>query len=132
MRDLRAGPGPSKELQHRVAIVGAGVAGVASARSLQVRGIEFEVFEQREAIGGLWTEAYPNACTQVCSYTLMNLLYTCFNSRPGVMRCIASLRLSISCGQGTRTCRTCAPCLRLGLTAPGGVDRPSRSDMKNY
>ena len=59
---------PARELTaagHRVAVIGAGVAGVATARALQLRNIDFVVFERQRRVGGLWVDNYPNAAMQV-------------------------------------------------------------------
>jgi len=48
-----------------VAIVGAGVAGLATARSLLGIGLECTVFERGEVIGGVWSDGYVNFGVQV-------------------------------------------------------------------
>ena len=53
-----------KEPRQKVAIVGAGVAGVAMAGALQDYRIDFEVYDQNEGPGGLWTSNYPGASVQ--------------------------------------------------------------------
>lgn len=45
--------------QHRIAIIGAGVAGVAMAAALQDYGIDFVVFDKESRAGGLWANNYP-------------------------------------------------------------------------
>jgi cation diffusion facilitator CzcD-associated flavoprotein CzcO len=50
-----------KPPKQKVAIIGAGVAGCAMAGALQDYGVEFEVFDQNEGPGGLWTNNYPGA-----------------------------------------------------------------------
>jgi cation diffusion facilitator CzcD-associated flavoprotein CzcO len=47
--------------QHKVAIVGAGVAGCAMAGALQDHGIKFVVFDKNDGPGGLWADNYPGA-----------------------------------------------------------------------
>jgi cation diffusion facilitator CzcD-associated flavoprotein CzcO len=42
----------------RVAIIGAGVAGLATARQLIARGIECTVFERTDRLGGVWAAGY--------------------------------------------------------------------------
>lgn len=46
-------------VKHRVAIIGAGVAGVATAGALKDYGIEFVVFDKNGRPGGLWADNYP-------------------------------------------------------------------------
>lgn len=48
----------------RVAIIGAGVAGVATAGALSDYGIPFVVFDKNDRAGGLWADNYPNAKVQ--------------------------------------------------------------------
>ncbi len=43
-----------------VGIVGAGVAGLATARSLIVQGIECTLFERSHILGGVWSDGYLN------------------------------------------------------------------------
>ena len=45
----------------RVAIVGAGLAGVAMAAALKNYEIDFVVLEAQSGWGGLWRQAYPQA-----------------------------------------------------------------------
>jgi cation diffusion facilitator CzcD-associated flavoprotein CzcO len=47
--------------KHRVAIIGAGVAGVATAGALEDYGIDFVVFDKNDKPGGLWADNYPGA-----------------------------------------------------------------------
>ncbi|MFQ5785868.1 MAG: FAD-dependent oxidoreductase, partial [Alphaproteobacteria bacterium] len=49
----------------RVAIVGAGVAGLATARMLLQRGLDCAVFERGPVLGGVWTVGYSNFGVQV-------------------------------------------------------------------
>ena len=44
----------------RVAIVGAGVSGLATARILLAQGLECTLFERRPALGGVWADGYLN------------------------------------------------------------------------
>ena len=50
--------------EHRVAIIGGGIAGVATAKALRVREIECTLFERKASVGGLWLDAYPGAQVQ--------------------------------------------------------------------
>ncbi|KAG7374112.1 monooxygenase [Nitzschia inconspicua] len=50
--------------KHKVAVIGAGVAGCAMAGALQDYGIEFEVFDRNDGAGGLWADNYPGASVQ--------------------------------------------------------------------
>ncbi|CAB9518672.1 monooxygenase [N-oxide-forming] 2 [Seminavis robusta] len=47
-----------------VAIIGAGVAGVAAAGALQDYGLDFVVFDKNSRPGGLWADNYPGAKVQ--------------------------------------------------------------------
>ena len=40
----------------RVAIVGAGIAGLQQGRALQKRGIDFHIYEAAEKVGGVWRQ----------------------------------------------------------------------------
>jgi dimethylaniline monooxygenase (N-oxide forming) len=48
-----------------VGIVGAGVAGLATARSLITQGIECTLFERSHILGGVWSDGYLNFGVQV-------------------------------------------------------------------
>ena len=53
----------------RIAVIGAGISGIAAANILQKNGFVPVVFEKQEKIGGVWATAYPevhlqNICTQ--------------------------------------------------------------------
>ncbi|KAJ8908328.1 hypothetical protein NDN08_005041 [Rhodosorus marinus] len=52
----------------RVAVIGAGVAGVAACHALRKRGIECVVFESKDRVGGLWVDNYYGACVQLPHY----------------------------------------------------------------
>lgn len=39
----------------RVAIVGAGLAGLQQGRALQKRGIDFQIYEADDKVGGVWS-----------------------------------------------------------------------------
>lgn len=47
-----------------VAIIGGGMAGVATCRALAARGIACTLFEARPSVGGLWADNYPGARVQ--------------------------------------------------------------------
>jgi cation diffusion facilitator CzcD-associated flavoprotein CzcO len=49
----------------RVAIVGGGVAGLATCKALTCREIDCVLFEREARLGGLWVKTYPGACVQV-------------------------------------------------------------------
>jgi len=49
----------------RVAIIGAGAAGLASARALLAQGFDCTLFERATRLGGVWTIGYANFGTQV-------------------------------------------------------------------
>ena len=48
-----------------VGIIGAGVAGLATARSLLTQGLECTVFERGNILGGVWSDGYLNFGVQV-------------------------------------------------------------------
>lgn len=48
-----------------VAIVGAGVAGLSTAKALLAQGLDCTVFERRSHLGGVWAEGYANFGVQV-------------------------------------------------------------------
>lgn len=48
-----------------VAIIGAGVAGLATARVLIQQGIDCTVFERAPLLGGVWRDGYSNFGVQV-------------------------------------------------------------------
>ena len=49
----------------RVGIIGAGVAGLATAKTLQSEGLECTIFERAERLGGVWADGYSNFGVQV-------------------------------------------------------------------
>ena len=49
----------------KVAILGAGVAGLATARSLLGEGFECTLFERNSLLGGVWSDGYINFGVQV-------------------------------------------------------------------
>jgi dimethylaniline monooxygenase (N-oxide forming) len=49
----------------RIAIIGAGAAGLASARALLTQGFDCTLFERATRLGGVWTIGYANFGTQV-------------------------------------------------------------------
>ena len=49
----------------RVGIIGAGVAGLATAKTLLAEGIECVVFERGERLGGVWADGYSNFGVQI-------------------------------------------------------------------
>lgn len=53
----------------RVAVIGAGMSGILSAIRLRERGIDFEIFEKADRIGGTWREnTYPGLSCDVPSH----------------------------------------------------------------
>lgn len=59
----------------KVAIVGAGFGGIAMAIACKREGIDFEVYERAEGIGGVWLQnTYPGAACDIPSY-LYSLSY---------------------------------------------------------
>ncbi len=56
----------------KVAIIGAGMSGIIAAHRLLQAGVEFEVFEKNDDVGGTWFEnTYPN-----CRVDIPNTLYS--------------------------------------------------------
>ena len=53
-----------RSVQH-VGIIGAGVAGLATAKTLQAEGLECTIFERAERLGGVWADGYSNFGVQV-------------------------------------------------------------------
>jgi cation diffusion facilitator CzcD-associated flavoprotein CzcO len=49
----------------RVGIIGAGVAGLATAKTLQSEGLECAIFERAERLGFVWADGYSNFGVQV-------------------------------------------------------------------
>ncbi len=48
----------------RIAIIGAGISGIATANILKKNGFEAIIFEKSENIGGVWASAYPEVHLQ--------------------------------------------------------------------
>ena len=48
-----------------VAIIGAGVAGLATAKTLLASGLSCTIFERAERLGGVWADGYSNFGVQV-------------------------------------------------------------------
>ena len=46
--------------QNRIAIIGAGVSGIAMGRALKDRGIRYDCFEASNVLGGNWVFKNPN------------------------------------------------------------------------
>jgi cation diffusion facilitator CzcD-associated flavoprotein CzcO len=44
----------------RVGIIGAGVAGLATAKILTAQGLDCTVFEKADRLGGVWADGYSN------------------------------------------------------------------------
>eukprot|EP00808_Paulinella_micropora_P029348 g15246.t1 len=49
----------------RVAVIGAGVSGIAVARAMQQKGFPCTVYERGDKLGGIWGEYYPGYAPQV-------------------------------------------------------------------
>ena len=62
-----------------VAIIGAGLAGLATAKALTIRGLSCTVFEQSSRVGGLWAKAYPGALVQVSCIISMKFSHFKYN-----------------------------------------------------
>lgn len=48
----------------RVAVIGSGISGIASAAMLQKSGFQVQIFEKSDTIGGIWALAYPEVRLQ--------------------------------------------------------------------
>ena len=48
----------------RIALIGAGISGIATANILKKNGFETIVFEKSESLGGVWATAYPEVHLQ--------------------------------------------------------------------
>lgn len=57
--------------ESKVCIIGAGPSGFASALALKAEGIDFDIFDPRDRIGGIW--AYDPAPGRTCAWETMNL-----------------------------------------------------------
>ena len=44
----------------RVGIIGSGVAGLATARTLKAQGLECVVLDRADRLGGVWADGYSN------------------------------------------------------------------------
>ena len=51
----------SNKVEGRIAVIGAGVAGVATATALNAAGLDFVVYDPNPGVGGLWFQNYPGA-----------------------------------------------------------------------
>jgi cation diffusion facilitator CzcD-associated flavoprotein CzcO len=58
-------------IESKVCIIGAGPSGLASALALNAEGIDFDIFDPRDRIGGIW--AYDLAPGRTCAWETMNL-----------------------------------------------------------
>ena len=48
----------------RIAIIGAGISGIAAAQSLRKTGHDVQVYEKSDRIGGVWALGYPDVRLQ--------------------------------------------------------------------
>ncbi len=48
----------------RIAVIGAGISGIATANIIKKNGFEAVVFEKSDSIGGVWASAYPEVHLQ--------------------------------------------------------------------
>ena len=55
----------TRRQDRKVAIIGAGVAGLATARTLMAEGFDCKVFERAGKLGGVWADGYVNFGVQV-------------------------------------------------------------------
>ncbi|KLU83012.1 hypothetical protein MAPG_02079, partial [Magnaporthiopsis poae ATCC 64411] len=68
----------------RVAVIGAGPAGLAAIKSLQEEGFQVTGFERRSAVGGLWAFSDDPNCTSATTGTRyqMSKFISCFTDFP--------------------------------------------------
>ena len=65
----RKQPSPDALSKHKVLIVGAGVSGIAAAIQLDRLGIDYEILERRDGLGGTWhISDYPGARVDVSTF----------------------------------------------------------------
>ena len=55
----------STDLRKTVAIIGAGVSGLAAARALMKQGFICTIFDRQERLGGVWADGYAGFGVQV-------------------------------------------------------------------
>ncbi|MDX1394504.1 MAG: NAD(P)-binding domain-containing protein [Gemmatimonadota bacterium] len=55
----------STSQKHKIGIIGAGVAGLGTAKTLLAEGFECTVFERASTLGGVWAQGYSNFGVQV-------------------------------------------------------------------
>src|SRR5215212_7603381 len=55
-----------------VALIGAGSSGIAAAKALHERGLEFEVFEKSDRVGGNWVFGNKNGMSAAYRYLHIN------------------------------------------------------------
>ncbi len=55
----------SRQRNRKVAVIGAGVAGLATARTLLAEGFDCKVYERADRLGGVWADGYVNFGVQV-------------------------------------------------------------------
>jgi len=58
----------------RIAVIGAGISGIAAANILRKNGFIPIVFEKHEKIGGVWSTAYPEVHLQNFSAAMRHLI----------------------------------------------------------
>ena len=68
--------------ERRVAVVGAGPAGLVNARFLAEHGFEPEIFESSESLGGQWNSDAPHSGVWPSMVTNTSALMTCFSDLP--------------------------------------------------
>ena len=73
---------PKAETESAFALVGAGPAGLATARNLQRRGIPFVGFEKHSDVGGLWDIANPHSTVYESAHLISSKRMTEFTELP--------------------------------------------------
>lgn len=67
---------------NRYAVIGAGPSGLAAARALQKRGIEFDGYESSHGVGGLWDIANPRSTMYESAHLISSRTTTEFDEFP--------------------------------------------------
>jgi dimethylaniline monooxygenase (N-oxide forming) len=57
--------------QAAVCVIGAGVAGIGAMKGLREAGIDFECFDERDRVGGIW--AYQDEPGRTCVWAMLNM-----------------------------------------------------------
>ena len=69
-------------IERRVAVIGAGPAGLVNAKFLADHGFETEIFESSEGLGGQWNANAPHSGVWPSMVTNTSAVMTCFSDLP--------------------------------------------------